>query len=56
MAYIIKKTLVILMAVILIQAVFIQLASLDQTLLRDLAQTLLIALCLQPWIVHQLTH
>jgi len=56
MIYLLKTILLVLMALVLLNVVFIQLMETDVVFVKQLAQALLIALCLQPWVIRQLTN
>jgi len=56
MTYLLKKILLVMMLVMLLNVVFIQLLEVDMLLLKHSVQALLIALCLQPWVIRQLTY
>lgn len=56
MTMILKKILLMMMLVMLLNVVFIQLMAIDEILIKQMAQALLIALCLQPWVIRQLTY
>jgi len=56
MTAILKKILLLMMVLMALNLVFIQLMDIDELLLKEMAQALLIALCLQPWVIRQLTY
>jgi len=56
MTYLLKKILLLMMILMLLNVAFIQLMHIEELLLKQMAQALLIALCIQPWVIRQLTH
>lgn len=56
MTYLLKNILFMMLLLMLLNLVFIQLLNIDELLLKQAAQALLIALCLQPWVIRQLTY
>lgn len=56
MTNLLKKILVMMLLLMLLNVVFIQLMGIDEIFLKHMAQALLIALCLQPWVMRQLTY
>ena len=56
MTYLLKKILIIMLLLMFLNITVIQLMDIDEVLVKHMAQALLIALCLQPWVIRQLTY
>lgn len=56
MKLIIKETLLLLVVVLIANIALLELADIDTALLHDITKTLLISLCIQPWVIYQFNH
>jgi len=53
MRRIIKEVLWVLAIIIIANLLLIEFTNVDQALLREVTHTLLISLCIQPWVIYQ---
>ncbi len=56
MRLIIKETLLIAVMVIFANILLTELSDINSVFLSDIIKTILISLCIQPWVIYQFTH